>query len=97
MQTRLVNHLNRQRQDLREDIREAITNFALEYDTESVRLGEENDSEFDYDPDEQVNLPKERWSIDKAIEKLKQLNDEMKMECVDLGRNVRQQEKSLSR
>jgi hypothetical protein len=92
-----VNQLNTQRQELREGVREAITNFALEYDTESVRLGEEDVSEFEYDPDDQVNLPKERWSIDDAVNKLKELNDELKMECVDLGRNVRQQEKSLSR
>jgi len=82
---------------VRESIRGAITEFALEYDTESARLGEENESEFDYDPDEQVNLPKERWNIDTAIEHLKEMNDELKMECVDLGRDIRQQEKQLKR
>lgn len=82
---------------MRESIREAITTFALEYDTESARLGEENESEFDYDPDEQVNLPKDRWKIDNAIERLRELNDELKMECVDLGRDIRQQEKQLKR
>lgn len=92
-----MNLLNTQRQELREGVREAISEFALEYDTESARLGEENPSTFDYDPDEQVNLPKERWNIDMAIERLKQFNDELKMECVDLGRTIRQQENSLTR
>lgn len=92
-----MNLLNAQRQELRESIREAISEFALKYDTESARLGGENPSSFDYDPDEQVNLPKERWNIDMAIENLKQFSDEMKMECVDLGRNIRQHEISLTR
>lgn len=97
LQTRLVNILNSQRQEARESIREAISHFALEYDTESARLGEEDPSAFEYDPDEQVNLPKERWDIDLAMERLKRYNDETKMESVDLGRTIRQQETSLTR
>lgn len=97
-QTRLlVNQLNTQRQHIREQVRESILDFSAQYDIESLRLGESNTSQFDYDIDEQGNLHKERWNIDTAIEKLREMNDELKMDCVDLGRTIRVQEKKLTR
>lgn len=97
LQTRLTNQLNLQRQQIRESVREAIYAFSAEYDSESVRLGEEDLSGFEYDPDEQANLAKERWNIDDAIEKLRELAEELKMDCVDLGREMRVHEKNLTR
>lgn len=93
----LVNQLNSQRQSIREKVRESIQDFSLEYDSESARLGEFNTSEFQYDLDEQKNLSSERWNIDHALEKLRELADELKLDCVDLGRTIRAQEKSLNK
>lgn len=97
LQTRILHTLNLQRQEVRKNVYRAIQDFAVEYDAESARLGELNDAEYDYDPDEQVNLAKERWTLERATEKLKELEDQLKMDCVDLGRQVRRQEKDLTR
>jgi len=96
LQTRLLHELNKQRQAVRAAVRENTGTFSEAYDAESARLGAEDDTPFEYEIDEQVNLPKERWTIKDAIDKLREMEDELKMDCVDLGRKIRQQEKRLT-